>query len=98
MDTRGLRERLRVSLAFATGFTIAPFVGALEADPVFAPNPSEIAEVLEAPVSRLLEVEEPKSWEREGRTWWGYVYELDGHTIWGATGRILHGFLEVWKK
>jgi 8-oxo-dGTP pyrophosphatase MutT (NUDIX family) len=83
---------------FTTGFTIVPFVGALEADPVFTANPSEIAEVLEFPVSRLLEVERAMSWDKNGQTSWGHVCELDGHTIWGATGRILHEFLELLRK
>lgn len=24
-----------------------------------------------------------------------FVYEVDGHVVWGATGRIVHGFLEA---
>ncbi|MFN2543001.1 MAG: CoA pyrophosphatase [Actinomycetota bacterium] len=95
VDVLGALEPLET---FTTGFTIVPFVGALEADPAFAANPSEIAEVLEFPVSRLLEVERPMSWDKEGQTWWGHVCELDGHTIWGATGRILHEFLELLRK
>jgi 8-oxo-dGTP pyrophosphatase MutT (NUDIX family) len=83
---------------FTTGFTIVPFVGALEADTAFTANPGEIAEVLEFPVSRLIEVERPMSWDKNGQTWWGFVLELDGHTIWGATARILHEFLELWRK
>ena len=83
---------------FTTGFTIVPFVGALEADPAFTANPGEIAEVLEFPVSRLLEAERPMSWHKDGETWWGYVLELDGHTIWGATARILHEFLDLFRK
>ena len=98
MRQEQLMGTLEPLLTFTTGFTIVPFVGALEADPVFTANPGEIAEVLEFPVSRLLEVERPMSWEKNGSTWWGYVCELDGHTIWGATGRILHEFLELLRK
>src|SRR5438309_5472446 len=49
---------------FTSGFTIVPFVGALEADPAFTANPGEIAAVLEFPLSRLLDVERPMSWEK----------------------------------
>jgi hypothetical protein len=62
---------------------------------VFTANPGEIAKILEFPVSRLLEKERGQVWERDGRTWAGFTYELDGHTIWGATARILHDFLEI---
>lgn len=83
---------------FTTGLTIVPFVGALEADPTFTANPGEIAVVLEFPLSRLLEVEQRMSWEHEGTTYHGHVYELDGHTIWGATARILNEFLGLIRK
>jgi 8-oxo-dGTP pyrophosphatase MutT (NUDIX family) len=79
---------------YTTGFTIAAFVGALDVDPAFTANPGEIAEVLEFPVSRLLDTEEPKTWTRDDDVYHGFVYELEGHTIWGATARILHDFLE----
>jgi 8-oxo-dGTP pyrophosphatase MutT (NUDIX family) len=82
---------------FTSGTAIVPFVGTLASDPVFAPNPAEIAEVLEFPVARLLEVERPMAWSREHETYWGHVYELDGHTIWGATARILNEFLELYR-
>ena len=82
---------------FTSGTAIVPFVGTLAPDPVFTANPAEIAEVLEFPVRRLLEVERPMAWSREDRTYWGHVYELDGHTIWGATARILNEFLEIYR-
>ena len=83
---------------FTTGTAIVPFVGTLAAGPVFTANPAEIAEVLEFPVHRLLDVERPMAWSRDDRTYWGHVYELDGHTIWGATARILNEFLELYRK
>jgi 8-oxo-dGTP pyrophosphatase MutT (NUDIX family) len=82
---------------FTSGTAIVPFVGVLAADPVFTANPSEIAEVLEFSVTRLLGVERPMAWSREHETYWGHVYELDGHTIWGATARILNEFLELYR-
>jgi 8-oxo-dGTP pyrophosphatase MutT (NUDIX family) len=82
---------------FTSGTAIVPFVGVLPADPVFTPSPAEIAEVLEFPVERLLAVEKPMVWSREHETYWGHVYELDGHTIWGATARILNEFLELYR-
>lgn len=80
---------------FSTRLLIAPFVGALRARPSFRPNPAEIAAVLEFPLSRLKEAEREVELVRGSSTFAGFVYELDGHTIWGATGRILHQFLDV---
>ena len=83
---------------FTSGTAIVPFVGTLARDPVFTANPAEIAEVLEFPVRRLLEVERPMAWTRGDRTYQGYVYELEGHTVWGATARILNEFLELYRR
>ncbi|MDP9340921.1 MAG: CoA pyrophosphatase [Actinomycetota bacterium] len=82
---------------YTTGFWVTAFVGALEEAPTLTPNPDEIAEVFRVPVRVLDEVEAEVEWTREGQTWRGFVYEVDGHVIWGATGRMLHEFLEVYR-
>jgi 8-oxo-dGTP pyrophosphatase MutT (NUDIX family) len=85
-------------LTHTTGFWVVPFVGALESGLRFTPSPAEIAEVLEVPFSTLSGVEHEVEWRREDLVWKGYVYEIDGHTIWGATGRMLHEFLQIVRK
>jgi len=82
---------------YTTGFWVTAFVGALEEGPHLTPNPHEIAEVIHVPVRVLDEVEAEVEWTREDQTWRGFVYEVDGHVIWGATGRMLHEFLEVFR-
>jgi 8-oxo-dGTP pyrophosphatase MutT (NUDIX family) len=78
-----------------SGFLIAPFVGVLAERPPLNPSPVEIDEVLELEIGRLAEVEREAGVDREGerRTW--FAYEVDGNTVWGATGRIVHSFLEA---
>src|SRR5438552_3032019 len=61
---------------YTTGFWVTAFVGALDGAPELTPNPQEIAEVLQAPVRVLDEVEAEVEWNREGRTWRGFVYEV----------------------
>jgi 8-oxo-dGTP pyrophosphatase MutT (NUDIX family) len=81
---------------FVSGYVIAPFVGLLTERPELRPSPIEIDEVLELDVSRLAAEEravEPEDAPRGVPPM--YVYEVDGNTVWGATGRIVHGFLEV---
>lgn len=81
-----------------SGILVVPFVGALEERPEFLPSAGEISEVLEFPVERLLEAEGTVEIERGGARFSTYAYEMDGSTIWGATGRMLHNFLEVVRK
>ena len=85
-------------LTYSTGFWLTPFVGALSPGPRFAPSPAEIAEVVEVPLTKLAQIEREVEYQRETWTWTGFAYEVNEHTIWGATGRILHEFLEILRK
>jgi 8-oxo-dGTP pyrophosphatase MutT (NUDIX family) len=84
---------------FVSGILVVPFVGVLERAPTFMPSDDEIDEVLMFEVMRLAGVERMVEIPRDrGRVWRGFAYELDGHTIWGATGWMLHTLLEVVRK
>ncbi|HJP67002.1 MAG TPA: CoA pyrophosphatase [Actinomycetota bacterium] len=78
-----------------TGVLIVPFVGVLAMDPRFTPNAAEIAEVLEYPLSALIDRQQEESLEHEGRMFVTDVFDMDGHVIWGATARILREFLDA---
>ncbi|MEO8476540.1 MAG: CoA pyrophosphatase [Actinomycetota bacterium] len=82
-----------------SGILVVPFVGVLETPPVLTISDAEIAAVVTVPVARLAAFERPMQLERPGGgSWHGWTYELEGHTIWGATGWMLHGLLEVLRK
>lgn len=78
-----------------TGILIVPFVGFLWKDPRFTPNLGEIAEVLEFPLADLVARGTEAEFEFEGRTFTTPLFEMDGRTIWGATGKILATFVDV---
>ena len=96
------RERVDVlgmldEIPTLTEFRVVPFVGVLSAGTVLAPDPEEIAEVIEVPVTALLE---PGRQRVERRVVRGaerdiYFFEHAGHTIWGATARIVRNLLDV---
>jgi 8-oxo-dGTP pyrophosphatase MutT (NUDIX family) len=73
-----------------SGYVIQPFVGLLARRPALSPSAVEIAEVLEVEVDRLAAV------EREVQSW--FAYPMDGYTVWGATGRVVHSFLQIWNR
>ncbi len=81
---------------FAGPFMISPFVGVLDSPPELAPDPREVERVFDVAISELL----ADGVHREER--WGDIYgpnrpmhffELEDETVWGATARILAGFL-----
>ena len=79
-----------------SNYLITPVIGRAAARPAFRPNPAEVAEVIEAPLSAL---RDPDIYRRELReTAWGtfdiHYYQFGPYNIWGATARILQLFLE----
>jgi 8-oxo-dGTP pyrophosphatase MutT (NUDIX family) len=82
-----------------SGILVVPFLGMLDRVPALTVSDGEIAEVLTVPVARLADLERPMELARPGGgTWHGWAYELGGHTIWGATGWMLHGLLELLRR
>lgn len=81
---------------FVSGILVVPFVGTLDLAPAFRVNTAEIDEVLVFGVERLASAERTVTYDRpDGGAWRGFAYELDGHTVWGATGWMLHTLLET---
>lgn len=82
-----------------TGFSITPFVGWLSGPLDFKPSPDEIAEIFSVPLTHLLK---PENFQLVMRNYDGLevqdpVYSYGPHRIWGATGRIIHDLLSVWR-
>ena len=84
---------------FVSGILVVPFVGTVGGPPSLTVNEAEIEEVLTFTIARLDAAERPVSYDRpDGGVWRGFAYELDGHTVWGATGWMLHSLLETIRK
>jgi 8-oxo-dGTP pyrophosphatase MutT (NUDIX family) len=84
---------------FVSAILVVPFVGVLEAMPALTVSDAEIDEVLVFPLMRLADAESVVHYDLAGgRTWKGFAFELDGATIWGATGWMLHTLLETIRK
>ncbi|HEY2032964.1 MAG TPA: CoA pyrophosphatase [Rhizomicrobium sp.] len=79
-----------------TGFAILPVVGVVKLGFTLMPNPAEVHDVFEVPLSFLLD---PKNRELQSREWQGrkrefYAFNYGSHYIWGATAAILVNFAE----
>ncbi|MFO1248511.1 MAG: CoA pyrophosphatase [Alphaproteobacteria bacterium] len=74
-----------------TGFDIQPVVGVLREGFVLSPDPREVAEIFEVPLSFL---RDPANRRRESRVFGGitrsfYAFTYKEHEIWGATAAII---------
>ena len=82
---------------FRSKFVITPFVVYTSSLPGITPNPTEIMEVLEIPLSTLAD---QMRFSEESHIVGGvqrpiYSYRFPGNTIWGATARIVRQLLEL---
>jgi 8-oxo-dGTP pyrophosphatase MutT (NUDIX family) len=85
-------------LTVVTGYRIWPYVGVIPYPYAFVPNPHEIAQIIPLPLEDFydpacLEVQERPV--PDGRVFHVHYYHLGAHTVWGATARIVHDFLEL---
>lgn len=81
-----------------SNYIITPFVAFIPWPYRFTADGEEIEEIIEVPVSALLEDGcMQKETEFEGGEWvTSYTYRYQGRVIWGATARILKQFLGIW--
>lgn len=78
-------------------FLISTYVGAIPYPYRFSPSEVEVAEVLEVPISSLMHDDNIRDEVRlvDGQLANSPVYAYNGHLVFGATARILEGFIEL---
>ncbi|MEC9339917.1 MAG: CoA pyrophosphatase [Pseudomonadota bacterium] len=85
---------------FASNHMVHPFVGYVSVRPGFVPCEIEVAQILEIPLSHLLEPANLRHETRELR--WGPAripfFAVDDHKVWGATAMVLAEFLELTRR
>ena len=79
---------------FVTGYRIYPFVGLIRSGHEWLPQETEVAQVLEFSLRDLAAGHEMKRLVRKGVPIKTPTYTVDGHLVWGATGRIVQALLE----
>ncbi|HXX59753.1 MAG TPA: CoA pyrophosphatase [Candidatus Sulfotelmatobacter sp.] len=74
-----------------SGFRLTPVLALADREPGFTPDPHEVAAILTPPLASFLPDAPIHQGELERDGWrlrFG-AYEVEGHTVWGATARIL---------
>jgi 8-oxo-dGTP pyrophosphatase MutT (NUDIX family) len=80
-----------------SNFCVHPFVGAAAYDLPLHPTDREVDQILRAPLDRLLapETRVVEPWTLHGQEVKVPYYEVDGHTVWGATAMMIAELLAV---
>lgn len=94
-DAVEIVARLEGLSTVASRFVITPFVGFLPERPQLTPDPREVARVFDVPLSELMDdgVFREERWDTWRLDLDVHFFELADETVWGATARILTGFL-----
>jgi 8-oxo-dGTP pyrophosphatase MutT (NUDIX family) len=79
---------------YVTSYKVHPFVGMIPEGLPLRPNPAEVETVLAFELEKLRGAYAMRRLVRRGVPFRTPTYEVDGHMIWGATGRILRDLLE----
>jgi 8-oxo-dGTP pyrophosphatase MutT (NUDIX family) len=85
-------------LTTTSNYIVSPFVGAIPWPYRFQKNEDEVDEIIEVPISALLDKNcfHPNTEILSGRIVDSYTYYYQGKIIWGATARILNKFLDIY--
>ena len=80
-----------------SNYCVYPVVGFTEVKPEFIPNPSEVADIIVAPLENLINPNNlgQKNISTKKHEWTAPYYNIDGEHIWGATAMITSEFLAV---
>ena len=79
---------------------ITPFVGFVDELPPLTPSPREVDRIFDVSLRELIEPDcyREEIWpipDEVGGEFSVYVFEVEGDTVWGATGRMLHRLLSL---
>lgn len=79
-----------------TDYEVHPFVGWYDGSQAFVRQVTEVAEIIEVPLSSLLDPENhfEEAWEIRGYDVEVPFFRAGGHKVWGATAMMLSEFLE----
>lgn len=74
-----------------SGYQVAPFVALVDGAVAFRPDPREVQEVLELPLSTLRDPAQrgEEDWPWGGEIWRVRFFRAGAHRVWGATARVL---------
>jgi 8-oxo-dGTP pyrophosphatase MutT (NUDIX family) len=81
----------------STNIMVTPFVGIVRGTPVLRPDPKEVAEIFEVPLSALADPRHRAAhrWERNGATSHRPAIIYQQQVIWGLTYELTTRFLEL---
>jgi 8-oxo-dGTP pyrophosphatase MutT (NUDIX family) len=101
LDRRQVKVLGRLSevVVLTSPFRLTPWVASVPYPYPYAAAPGEVEEIVHVPIAGLLDEAAygVRRVEAYGMTLDTHTYRVGPHVIWGATARILHELLQVWR-
>ena len=99
IETSGLHVLGALSSLYipVSDYRIQPYVASSGERPVFSPDPIEVAEVLEVPLSQLIDpaTRQVEDWVVRGFPMRVPFFAVGPHKVWGATAMVLSEFVAL---
>jgi 8-oxo-dGTP pyrophosphatase MutT (NUDIX family) len=91
--------RLGETLTILSGFRLTPWVAVVPYPYPYVAQPDEVAGLVELSVADLLAPGTHRTGTREafGMVHEVHTFEVGGEVVWGASARILHELLTIWR-
>jgi len=83
-----------------SNFMVTPFLGILEKEPIYMPDPREVAEVFSFPISELINLKEIPSTKislSNGLKLQTPYFNINNKIVWGATAAMLNELRHILK-
>lgn len=84
-----------------SNFLVSPFIGKMNKKPLLIKNEREVEKIIEVPVTYFLDESirgRKLITPRENVTFETPYYDVQGHTVWGATAMMLSEMMEIIKQ
>lgn len=78
-------------------YLVQPYIGYLDRDPVFVPDPFEVQDIITVPVQILIdpEIRKKKTVKFHGQNIVIPYFSIEHHDVWGATAMIISEFTDI---
>ena len=89
--------QLEPLMTMASASSITPFVGVVEHLPELVASPYEVERIFDVALLELVDLDcyREEIWDYADGTFPVWFFEVEGDTIWGATGRMLRRLLDL---
>ena len=96
-DSVRIIGQLESLMTMASASSITPYIGVIDHVPELVPSPHEVERIFDVSLVELTDANcyREEIWDYADGTFPVWFFEVEGDTVWGATGRMLRRLLDL---